>query len=133
MTPLTQAWFDMGFMRYPLAVSLTFVLVMAAWSAVRLFEGGASADLRTKAWIDAILFWGGFAFVAGILGTLLGIVIAAQSIQLAGTAPTALVWGGVKVAMLTSVGGALILAFASVLWFLLQLRWRLLAASSAPS
>ena len=37
-------------------------------------------------------------------------------------------WGGIKVAMLASLFGVLILAFAALLWFVLQLRWRLLVA-----
>ena len=35
-----------------------------------------------------------------MLGTLVGIVIAAQSIEAAGAISTTLVWGGIKVAML---------------------------------
>ena len=36
--------------------------------------------------------------------------------------------GGIKVSMLGSLFGVLILAFAALLWFVLQLRWRLLVA-----
>ena len=41
---------------------------------------------------------------------------------------TTLVWGGVKVALLTSVFGLLIMAFSALNWFALQLRWKLLLA-----
>ncbi len=123
-------WRDMGFMRWPLAFSLVAVLLLALWAAVRLFRPGAAPDLRTKAWVDAILFWGGFAVISGVLGTLVGIVIAAQSIEAAGQVSTMLVWGGIKVAMLTSVFGMLILGFAALVWFVLQLRWRLLVADA---
>lgn len=119
---------DMGFMRFPLALSLLFVAALTGWSASRLFGSDPEPDPRTKAWIDAILFWGGFAMVTGVLGTLIGIIIAAQSIELAGEVSTRLVWGGVKVATLTSVAGGLILALSGLLWFVLQLRWRLLSA-----
>jgi len=119
-------WTSMGFMRWPLLFSLLIVVALGAWSAFKLFRPDADADLRTKAWLDAILFWGGFAVVCGVLGTLVGIVIAAQYIEAAGEVSTTLVWGGIKVALLTSVFGTLILGFASLLWFGLQLRWRLL-------
>ncbi len=125
---MTLVFSEMGFMRWPLLFSLAAVTLLAAWSAWRLLGGSPAADLRTKAWIDAILFWGGFAMVAGVLGTLVGVVVAAQAIEIAGEVSTGLVWGGVKVAMLTSVAGTAILALASLLWFALQLRWRLLAA-----
>lgn len=123
-------WRDMGFMRWPLAFSLVAVLLLASWATLRLFRPGAAPDLRTKAWVDAILFWGGFAVISGVLGTLVGIVIAAQSIEAAGQVSTMLVWGGIKVAMLTSVFGMLILGFAALVWFVLQLRWRLLVADA---
>lgn len=127
---LGRIWVEMGFMRWPLAFSLVAVLVLAAWSGFRLFRPGAAPELRTKAWVDAILFWGGFAVISGVLGTLVGIVIAAQSIEAAGQVSTILVWGGIKVAMLTSVFGMLILGFAALVWFVLQLRWRLLVAEA---
>ena len=126
-------WLAMGFMRYPLTLSLVIVTVLALWSANRLFRPGASPDRLTKAWLDAILFWGGFAVICGVLGTLIGVVLAAQSIEAAGDVSTTLVWGGIKVAMLTSVFGMLILGFAALLWFVLQLRWRLLEPSPQES
>ena len=122
----SQVWESMGFMRWPLDFSLGVVTALALWSAIKLFRPGASPDRQTKAWLDAILFWGGFAVICGVLGTLIGIIIAAQAIEMMGEVSTPLVWGGIKVALLTSVFGMLILAFAALLWFALQLRWRLL-------
>ena len=95
-------------------------------SALRLFVLDRQADLRTKTWVDAILFWGGFGMLSGVLGTLIGIIIAAQIIEAySGRVSTALVWGGVKVALVSSAVGMLILAWAALLWFAMQLRWRL--------
>lgn len=127
---MNEAFTHMGFMRYPLTFSLVAVLALTGWSALRLYGGREGADLRTKAWVDAILFWGGFAMVVGFLGTVIGIVLAAQSIELAGEVSSTLVWGGVKVALLTSAFGALILGLAGLCWFTLQIRWRLLRADA---
>ena len=124
-------WTSMGFIRWPLAFSLLCVLLLSAYSTARLYRRGASADLLTKTWLDAILFWGGFAMISGVLGTIVGIVIAAQSIEAANSVSTALVWGGIKVALLASAFGTLILAASALLWFALQLRWRLLQARAA--
>ncbi|HSM59683.1 MAG TPA: MotA/TolQ/ExbB proton channel family protein [Longimicrobiales bacterium] len=129
---LDSIWRDMGFIRWPLFLSVLVVVALSVWSTLRLFRPGAAAEPRTKAWVDAILFWGGFALISGVLGTLVGIIIAAQSIEAAGQISTTLVWGGIKVAMLSSVFGILILAGASLVWFVLQLRWRLLRAAAAP-
>lgn len=128
---MSVLWESLGFIRWPLAFSFLAVVVLAVWSASKLVGEGASPDLRTKAWLDAILFWGGFAVITGVLGTLIGIIIAAQSIEAAGSVATTLIWGGIKVAMLSAALGMLILAFAALLWFVLQLRWRLLVAECA--
>ena len=126
---ILEVWETMGFMRYPLTFSLGVVFILATWSATQVMRPNATPDLATKAWMDGILFWGGFAMIAGVLGTLIGIIIAAQSIEMAGEVSSVLVWGGVKVALLTSLFGMLIFAFSALSWFFLQLRWRLLIAS----
>jgi tetratricopeptide (TPR) repeat protein len=70
---------DMGFIRWPLLFCLLAVIILAAWSTMRLFNRDALADARLKAWVDAILFWGAFAMISGVLGTVVGIVVAANA------------------------------------------------------
>jgi MotA/TolQ/ExbB proton channel family len=123
-----RIWQEMGFIHYPLAFAFLAVIGLALWSTMRLYRTGATADLRTKAWIDAVLFWGGFAFVAGVLGTVVGVIVAAQSIERASAINPGLIWGGMKVALTSSAAGALILGLAGLVWFALQLRWRLMLA-----
>ena len=124
-------WTDMGFIRWPISFALLAVVLISTYSGVRLFGWKAEADPITKAWIDAVFFWGGFAMISGVLGTLVGIIIAAQSIEAADAVSSPLVWGGVKVALLSSATGTLILALSALLWFGLQFRWRVLAADAA--
>ncbi len=130
---LGLVWNELGFIGWPLAFSFGAVIGLAMWSAVRLFRPGATPDLHSKAWLDAILFWGGFSAISGVLGTLVGFTIATQSVEAAGEVNVTLVWGGIKVALLGSVLGILILAFAALVWFVLQLRWRLLVADELGS
>ena len=127
-----ELWVSMGFMGYPLAFTCFVIFALTSYSSVRLFRPSAWADLKSKVFIDAILFGGGFAAIIGVLGTLIGVVVAAQSIEVAGGVSTTLAWGGIKLALLTSAFGVLILAGSSLVWFALQLRWRLLEASAAP-
>ena len=126
-------WQSMGFIRFPLGLSLLIILGLTAYAAMRLFRRGATADPMTRTWVDAILFWGGFSLVTGVLGTLVGIVVAAQSIEAAGAVSGALVWGGVKVALYSSVFGTLVLVLASLVWFGLQLRWRYVQTRATAS
>lgn len=121
-------WTDMGFGRWPLLFALLAVVGLSAYAAFRLFGQEARPDARTRALVDAILFWGGFALVWGVLATLIGFSVAAQSIEMAGEVSGALVWGGIKVALLTAQFGMLILILAGLNWFGLQYRWRMLAA-----
>ena len=121
-------WQSLGFARWALAFSVIVIICLTLFSVYRLFRPGATSDLRTKAFVDAILFWGGFAVIWGVLGTLLGITMAAQAIEAAGAVSTRLIWGGIKVSLLTSEFGMLILVIAALIWFVLQLRWRLLEA-----
>ena len=112
--------------KWPLLLSFIVIACISIWSANRLLRHEASPDLRTKAWIDAILFWGGFAMISGLLGTFVGLTLIARAIEAAGEVSTPIIWGGIKVAMLSSLFGLVLLAFSSLIWFALQLRWRLL-------
>ena len=127
---IAELWVDMGFIRLPLSFSLLVVVLLALWSTAQLVRGEPAADQSTKAWIDAILFWGLFAGVTGVLGHARGDHRRCpshrsrrRSLQRAGVA-------GVQVALLSSVFARLILGLAALLWFALQLSWRLLAAES---
>ena len=125
---LEYLWVELGFIRWPLLFSFIAVMGLALWSAIKLFRPSPTPDLHSKAWLDAILFWGGFAAISGVLGTLIGFTIATQAVEAAGEVSMALMWGGIKVSMLGSLFGVLILAFSALMWFVLQLRWRLLVA-----
>ena len=125
---MMQLWTDVGFIRWPLTFSVMAVIGLALMSAATLFGRNATAGLVAKTWVDAILFWGGFAAISGVLGSIVGVIVAFQSIEAAGEMVPTLMAGGIKVALLSSFFGVMILAFAALLWFALQFRWRLLMA-----
>ncbi len=119
---------DLGVMRFPMVFSLLAVIALILWSASQLAKPGAEPDPRLKAWVDAVLFWGAFAAISGFLGALVGIINMFQSIEMAGAVVPTLVAGGLKVALLSSSLGLVILGVAAIAWFPLQLRWRFLLA-----
>lgn len=125
---LAMIWETLGFSRWPMAFSVIMVLVLCAWSIGQLAKPGAAPDMRTKAWLDGVLFWSGFGAVTGLLGSLVGIISTIQAIEISGEVTPALVAGGWKVALLSSFLGFFILAVGGVLWFLLQVRWRFVEA-----
>lgn len=124
-------WHDIGFIRWPMAFAILWIAGLSAYSVGQLFRPGAVATLRNKAWLDGILFWGAFTAITGVLGSLVGIIIAFQSVEAAGAVSPTLVAGGAKVALISSALGLLTLVTASIGWYFMQMRWRLLVARGA--
>lgn len=79
------------------------------------------------------MFWGGFAAISGVLGSIAGTIIAFQSIEAAGEVSATLIAGGIKVELFGSSFGVLILGFAALLWFVLQFKWRMLQADEVEA
>jgi hypothetical protein len=123
---MIELFHDGGFMMIPLLVTTLAVvaLTIRSWMTMPRERGGADAVVETR--IDSVLFWGAYGVVLGILGTLVGIAVAAQAIERAGAASmnAAVVWGGIKAALITVIFGFLVFSFALVVWFLLRVRYR---------
>jgi hypothetical protein len=123
----------MGFLRWPMTFCFLVVVLLGLWAAARLFRSGALPELRTKAWLDGILPWGFLAFLSGIFGGVIGIIFAFQSIEAAGAFRATAIAPGVKMTLLCLAYGTTIFGFAVLLWYILQLRWRLLQAVEAEA
>ena len=126
-------WEAIGFFRWPMSLCFLAVAILGLWSALKLFRIGASPELRTKAWLDGVLVWGFLAFLNGILGGVVGIILSIQSIEAAGAVVGTAMAPGMKMALLSLVFGTMVLGFAVLLWYVLQLRWRLMRAASAET
>jgi hypothetical protein len=115
-----MAFSQMGVMAWPITFCLVMVVVLAVRSALRIRSGQPEQRALARGTIDGSLFWGAYAVPLGILGTVVGFMVAAQAIEAFGSADPRLVWGGVKVALSTTVYGLLIFLLASVTWFALR-------------
>jgi len=114
-------WAELGYIRYPLAIIAIFLLVQTARAMVDLKgdaeEGAGPGELR----VHTILLWGILGAAVGLLGTLVGIAVMARYLErAAATAEPALIWGGVRVALSSSVVGLLMLGYAAIAWLGLQ-------------
>lgn len=114
---------DGGFFMYPLLLIAVVIAVLAVWSAMRV-PGADGPDPVLETGIDATLFWGGWAVLLGLLGTFGGIYQAAGAIERAGEVSASLVWGGIKVALTTTLFGLTIFIVAALLWFGLRTWYR---------
>lgn len=119
-------FFAGGVMMYPITFAALVALGLTAWSAWRLWGGEPRVDARVEAAVDGVLFWGGYALLLGFLGTVVGIAVAAHAIEMVGEVHTSLVWGGIRVSLITTIYGAVILGTAALLWFVLRVRCRTL-------
>ena len=125
------SWTAMGFFRWPMLFCFLIVLLFGLLSALTLYRSGAAPDLRTKALLDGILPWGALAFLCGILGAVIGIILALQSVEAAGAFRATAIAPGIKMTLLSLAVGTFVCGFAVLLWYILQLRWRLLEAARA--
>lgn len=124
-------WEAIGFFRWPMALCFFLVVLLGLWSALKLLRHGASPELRTKAWLDGVLVWGFLAFLNGILGGVVGIILSIQAVEAAGAFLGTAVAPGIKMTLLSVFFGTFILLFAVLIWYVLQLRWRFMQAVEA--
>ena len=108
---------DGGFMMYPISFCAIMVLILTVRTAWRMNADEPGLGALARGTIDGVLFWGGYAVVLGVLGTVVGISIAAEAVEVVGRVETTLVWGGIKVSLITTIYGLLVLLGAGLLWF----------------
>lgn len=112
---------EAGFTSYPILVCAALTVGLAIRAHLRIGTADPS-DARTVAGIDAVLFWGVFGAVVGLLGTLGGVAQAAGAIERAGSVSPSLAWGGLRVALHPLLMGLTLLSAALLLWFALRAR-----------
>jgi biopolymer transport protein ExbB/TolQ len=112
-----------GLFMWPiLAISIVIVwLSVRTWLRTRSLE---APDPVVETGVDAVLFWGAWVLVVGLLGTFTGIYLAAGAIERAPAINPAMIWGGVRVALTTTVSGFVVFAIAALLWLGLRHTYR---------
>lgn len=127
---MINTFLDGGIMMWVMTVAGVLMLAVAVRAALRL-RGSSDDAAEAMAGADAALFWGAFAGLLGLLGTLIGIMQAARAISRAGEVSAALAWAGVRVTLITAVYGLLIVLTGLLFWGALRLAVRRRGASGA--
>jgi len=117
---------DLFYMGGPLFMGiLTFLLVVLLAVSVYFFisiaSGKADEKQNFRHRLTYIKGVGLFTMVTGILGQLIGLLEAFKAIEAAGDISPAILAGGLKVSMITTLYGIFIYLFSIVVWFLLDL------------
>jgi hypothetical protein len=112
-----------GVFMWPILIVAIAIVWIAArsWARTRSLDG---PDAVVETGVDAVLFWGVWVLVIGLLGTFTGIYQAAGAIEQAPAISPAMIWGGVKVALTTTLAGFLVFAVAALLWLGLRFTYR---------
>jgi biopolymer transport protein ExbB/TolQ len=91
------------------------VLIMAIrW--IYIYSKGSSTAAQLKRQNNSILFVGSFGFLLGIFGQSIGLYQAFQAIYAAGDISPALIAGGLRVSMLTTLYGMALLLVSWLIW-----------------
>jgi biopolymer transport protein ExbB/TolQ len=104
---------------------LTFLLVVMLAVSVYFFVAISSGKANDKenfihrlGYVKSI---GLFTMITGILGQLIGLLSAFKAIEEVGDISPALLAGGLKVSMITTLYGVFIYLLSIIIWFLLDL------------
>ena len=117
--------FELFYMGGPLFMSiLTLVFIgNVAWIFYHTIQALRQPDNLEKS-LELLSYGksiGTFALVTGILGQLIGLYSAFVAIESMGDVSPALVYGGIKVSMITTLYGVFIFLISLLLWFLANL------------
>jgi biopolymer transport protein ExbB/TolQ len=117
---------DLFYMGGPLFMGiLTFLLVVLLAVSTYFFisiasgKSGEKENFRHR--LTYIKGVGLFTMITGILGQLIGLLEAFKAIEAAGDVSPALLAGGLKVSMITTLYGIFIYLLSIIIWFLLDL------------
>lgn len=97
---------------------LTLQMVGVFFLAIRYYM----KEEATKRDLDLVKSFGVFAMVTGIFGQLIGLFSAFQAINQVGTVSPAMLAGGLKVSMISTIYGVIIFLIAFVLWLIPNFR-----------
>lgn len=103
-----------------LTLVLLVIFVLTIVNAVYLASGKSHDPGIVKSRLGYIKSTGLFALIAGMLGQLIGMYQAFEAIQRIGKVSPALLAGGMKVSMITTMYGFAIFIIAYLLWFALE-------------
>lgn len=113
---------DLFYMGGPLFMSILTLLLIGniVWIIYHLLASMKSSANKEKV-LELLAYSksiGMFALVTGILGQLIGLYMAFTAIEAASDISPAIIFGGIKVSMITTLYGMFIYLISLLLWFI---------------
>jgi len=118
---MVRVFMEGGFVMFPIlliVLVLVGLVLRTLWELA--FRGGRNSALIQNG-LDGLLFWGGFAVILGLLGSVIGYNKSIAAVVERGLANPVFVWIGAAEGMVSTIAGLLVLALAGLSW--LALRW----------
>ena len=100
---------------------LILIIAYAVYHFYPILKTGRLSPEKASSRLKHIRAIGLFALITGVLGQLIGLYTAFSVIERAADISPAMMFGGLKISMITTLYGMLIYLFSILLWFLLDL------------
>jgi biopolymer transport protein ExbB/TolQ len=116
-------WFIMGgslFMSI-LTILLVIIVAVSVYYALAITSGKAVEKANFKHQLKYIKSLGLLTAIMGILGQLIGLFSAFSAIEEMGDISPAIMAGGLKISLITTLTGMVIYLISLIIWFLLDL------------
>ena len=104
-----------------LTILFAGILATTIWYAISIANGRALDRPNFKYQLTYIKSLGLFTMISRILGQLVGLYAAFEAIERAHDISPAIIFGGLKVSMITTLTGILFYLVSIILWFVLNL------------
>lgn len=104
-----------------LTILLVIILAMTVYFVVTVVSGKSVGRENFRHQLTYLKSLGLFTMITGILGQLIGLMMAFSAIERAGDISPAIMVGGLKVSMITTLYGVFIYMFSILIWFILDL------------
>lgn len=104
-----------------LTILLLILLATSVLFAIYIFNGKAQRSDSFTHKLSYLKSMGLFTMIVGILGQLIGLLMAFGAIEKAGDISPQMIYGGLKISFYTTVYGILVYLLSILLWFLLDL------------
>lgn len=104
-----------------LTILLLILLATAVIFAINISNGKVQDSKGFRHRLTYLKSMGLFTMITGILGQLIGLLLAFGAIERAGDISPQMVYGGLKISFYTTVYGILIYLFSILIWFILDL------------
>jgi hypothetical protein len=121
---LLRIFMQGGFVMWPLAVIVLVLIGIVIRTLWHLTVRGGNRAAVIQSSLDGLLFWGGFAVLIGLLGSMIGYHKAMSILVARGLVDPRAVWMGSAEGMVSTLAGLAILCAAGAAWF--ALRWQFL-------